>query len=105
MIDAIRQTNNRRDQYGTDIVAQIRVLQCPMSDRRTGPLLTSGKCRARADEKFAQAEREPQNQKRLLAAARGWLFLAGQMGRLEAGSSRCKKRTKERADYRVKKTM
>jgi hypothetical protein len=58
MIGAMRQIKDRRDQYGTDIVAQIRALQCPMSDRRTGPLLTSGKCRARADEKFAQAERD-----------------------------------------------
>ena len=101
----MRQTKDRRDQYGTDIVAQIRVLQCPMSDRRTGPLLTSGKCRARADEKFAQAEREPQNQRRLLTAARGWLFLAGQLKRLEASAVKGKKRTKAHADHRAKKPM
>jgi hypothetical protein len=77
----------------------------PTSDRRTGPMLTSGTCRAQAEEKLAQAERKPKNQKRLLTAARGWLFLADQMRRLEAGASKGKKRTKPRADYRVKKPM
>ena len=35
-------------------------------------MLTSAECQAKADEKFAQAEREPRNHKRLVAAAEGW---------------------------------
>ena len=44
---------------------------------------TSAECRAHAEEKLAQPEREPRSRKRLIAAAEGWLFLAGQMTRLE----------------------
>jgi len=47
-------------------------------------MLTSAQCQAKADEKFAQAKREPRNYKRLLDAADGWVILAGIMTRLEA---------------------
>jgi len=47
-------------------------------------MLASAECQAKADEKFAQAEREPRNHKRLVAAAEGWGILAGIMERLEA---------------------
>jgi hypothetical protein len=47
-------------------------------------MLTSAECQAKADEKLAQAEREPRNHKRLLAAAEGWGILADIMARLEA---------------------
>jgi hypothetical protein len=47
-------------------------------------MYTSAECRAHAEEKLAQAERDDQNRKRLIAAAEGWLFLAGQMNRIEA---------------------
>ena len=49
-------------------------------------MLTSVECQARADEKFAQAEDVPRNHGRLLAAAEGWVILAGIMGRLEAST-------------------
>ena len=49
-------------------------------------MLTSAECQARADEKFAQVEREPRHHKRLLAAAEGWAIFAGIMGRLEAST-------------------
>jgi hypothetical protein len=49
-----------------------------------GRMLTSAQCRAKADEKFAQAERQPRHRKRLLTAADGWVIVAGIMGRLEA---------------------
>jgi hypothetical protein len=50
-------------------------------------MLTSAECQARADEKLARAEREPRNHKRLLAAAEGWVILAGIMGRLEGNTT------------------
>ena len=49
-------------------------------------MLTSAECQAKADAKFAQAEREPRNHKRLLATAEGWVVLAGIMGRMEASA-------------------
>jgi hypothetical protein len=49
-------------------------------------MLTSAECQAKADEKFAQAKCEPRHRKRLLAAADGWVILAGIMGRLEAST-------------------
>lgn len=50
-------------------------------------MLTSAECQARADEKFAQVERDPRHHKRLLAAAEGWVILAGIMGRLEGNTT------------------
>jgi len=47
-------------------------------------MLTSAECQAKANEKFAQAERNPRNQKRLLAAAEGWAALAEILRRHEA---------------------
>ena len=47
-------------------------------------MLTSSECRAQAEEKMAQAEREPPNQERLRTAAQAWIILAVQMSRLEA---------------------
>jgi hypothetical protein len=49
-------------------------------------MLTSAECQAKADEKFAQADLEPRHRRRLLAAADGWVILAGIMGRLEAST-------------------
>ncbi len=45
---------------------------------------TSAECRERAEEKIAEAERQPGHGKRLRTAAEGWLVLAEIMGRLEA---------------------
>jgi hypothetical protein len=42
-------------------------------------MLTSSECHAQAEEKIAQADRDPRNQERLLTAAQAWLILAGQM--------------------------
>jgi hypothetical protein len=47
-------------------------------------MYTSAECRSHAEEKLVQAERDDQNRKRLIADAEGWLFLAGQMRKVEA---------------------
>ena len=43
----------------------------------------STECRAIAEEKLAEAGRDERHHRRLIAAAQGWLFLAGQLRRLE----------------------
>jgi hypothetical protein len=50
-------------------------------------MFTSAECRARAEEKLAQAKHDDRNRKRLITAAEAWFFLAGKMGRLEADAS------------------
>ena len=47
-------------------------------------MLTSAECRALAEQKLAQAERDLRHSRRLINAAEGWLILAGQLRRLEA---------------------
>ena len=47
-------------------------------------MLTSAECRAQADQKLAQAERDERHRKRLITAAEAWLFLASQLRRTEA---------------------
>ena len=62
-------------------------------------MFTSSECRAHAEEKIAQAQREPRHQRRLLTAAEGWLVLAGQIRRIEkAMAGAGKKRSKIRPD-------
>lgn len=46
--------------------------------------LSSIECRARAEEKIAEAERHPRHHRRLICAAEAWLYLASQTKRLEA---------------------
>jgi hypothetical protein len=60
-------------------------------------MFSSSECRLQAAEKIAQAECEPQNRTRLLAAAEAWLVLADQMARREStisvtGRARSRKR-------------
>jgi hypothetical protein len=65
----------------------------------SNPMLTSSECHAQAEDKIAQADREPRNQERLLTAAQAWLILAAQMRQLEASMrSAGKLRSKRRAD-------
>ena len=45
--------------------------------------LTSTECRAIAEKKLAEADRDERHRKRLITAAEGWLFLAGQLRGLE----------------------
>jgi hypothetical protein len=47
-------------------------------------MLTSAECRARAEQKIAEAELQPRHQRKLRTAAEGWLVLADLMERLEA---------------------
>jgi hypothetical protein len=48
-------------------------------------MLSSAECRAYAEQKLAQAERDDAHRKRLITAAEAWLILASQMRRrLEA---------------------
>jgi hypothetical protein len=49
--------------------------------------LTSAECRTLAEQKLAEASHDEQRRGRLIAAAEGWLFLAGQLSRLEKNSS------------------
>jgi hypothetical protein len=42
-------------------------------------MFTSAECRAHAEEKMAQAERDGSHRKRLITAAEAWLFLADQL--------------------------
>ena len=42
-------------------------------------MLTSAECRARAEQKLAQAEIDDRHRKRLIVAAEAWLFLASQL--------------------------
>jgi hypothetical protein len=44
-------------------------------------MYTSAECRAQAEEKLAQAERDDQHRNRLITAAEAWLFLANQLRR------------------------
>jgi hypothetical protein len=46
-------------------------------------LITSTECRAIAGKKLAEAGRDKRHRRRLTNAAEGWLFLAGQLRRLE----------------------
>jgi hypothetical protein len=56
----------------------------PLQDDRKGDaMLTSAECRAQAEQKLAQAQRDDRNRKRLILAAEAWLFLAGQLRRAE----------------------
>jgi len=55
----------------------------PFSVSRRSAMLTSAECRAQAEQKLAQAERDERHRKRLITAAEAWLFLAGQLRRAE----------------------
>lgn len=59
-------------------------------------MFTVVECRARAEQKLAQAEHDDQNRKRLIAAAEAWLLLAGQLRRDEKAAR--KRRAKLRAE-------
>ena len=45
--------------------------------------LTSTECRVIAEEKLVEVGRDERHRRRLITAAQGWLFLAGQLRRLE----------------------
>jgi hypothetical protein len=47
-------------------------------------MLTSAECRARADQKPAEADLHPGHERRLRSSAEGWLILANTMERVEA---------------------
>ena len=44
---------------------------------------TSAECRIRAEQKIAEAERNPRHRRRLLNAAEAWLLLASQTRKVE----------------------
>jgi hypothetical protein len=54
------------------------------SDGEKSEMLTSAECRAMAESKLAEAERDDSHRARLITAAEAWLFLAGQLRRAEA---------------------
>jgi hypothetical protein len=47
-------------------------------------MFTSAECRAHAEQKLAQAERDERHRRRLTNAAQAWLILSSQMRRVEA---------------------
>jgi len=59
-------------------------------------MLRSAECRAYADEKLAQAERDYSHRKRLNNAAEGWLLLASRLRQVEASVVVTKNRPKRR---------
>jgi len=46
-------------------------------------LITSAECRAIAEKKLVEAGHDKRHRRRLTNAAEGWLFVAGQLRRLE----------------------
>jgi hypothetical protein len=46
-------------------------------------MFTSAECRAHAEQKLAEADRDGRHRKRLIAAAEAWLLLASQLRRIE----------------------
>jgi hypothetical protein len=54
-------------------------------------MFTSAECRARAEQKLAEAERDPRHKARLRTAAKAWLILANQLIRPEGGELRTPK--------------
>ena len=66
-------------------------------------MFTSAECRAMAEQKLAQAERdEHQHRRRLLTAAEGWLFLASKLRDIEASFPTDEPVTTKRPKDRVK---
>jgi hypothetical protein len=55
---------------------------------------SSYECRARAEQKFAEAEHDPRHRKRLIDAGQAWLILASRMRRLEASLRVPRKRSR-----------
>ena len=75
-------------------------------------MFTSSECRAHAEQKLAEADRDDRHRKRLITAAEAWLLLASQLRRIELATEeevvttrRPKRRTKAYADQRAKKPM
>jgi hypothetical protein len=66
-------------------------------------MLTSAECRAHAEQKLAEADRDERHRKRLITAAEAWLLLASQMRRIElttgklVTTTRPKRRVKAKA--------
>jgi hypothetical protein len=46
-------------------------------------MLTSAECRAKSEQKLAEADQDGRHRKRLIAAAEAWLFLASQLRQVE----------------------
>ena len=65
-------------------------------------MFTSAECRAQAEQKLAQAQRDDRHRKRLIIAAEAWLFLANQLRRAERTFEHEEIMTKKRSRGRVK---
>jgi hypothetical protein len=65
-------------------------------------MLTSAECRVQAEQKLAQAERDERHRRRLITAARAWLFLASQLRPAEAAFGHDAIGTKKQSRGRVK---
>jgi hypothetical protein len=63
---------------------------------REHEMLTSAECRAHAEEKLAQAERDRRLRKRFNRAAEGWLLLASRLRQIEASVVATKDRAMRR---------
>ena len=63
-------------------------------------MLTSAECRQQAEQKITEAELNPRHERRLRAAAEGWLILADLVGRLEVSVGRFQGTKRPRPDLR-----
>jgi hypothetical protein len=66
-----------------------------------GVMFTSAECRAQAELKIAEADRNERHRNRLITAAQGWLLLATSLRRMEAvpytpDAPQVKKRSKKK---------
>jgi hypothetical protein len=59
-------------------------------------MYSSAECRAQAEQKMAQAERDPRRRRNLIEAAQAWLILASQTRRLEASLRVPRKRSRKK---------
>jgi hypothetical protein len=59
-------------------------MKSPAQGDRSGVMFTSADCRAMAEQKLAQAERDDHHRQRLITAAEGWLLLASKLKDSEA---------------------
>jgi hypothetical protein len=50
-------------------------------------MLTAAECRALAEAKLTQAEHDNRRRRRLINAAKAWLFLASQLRRVEVATT------------------
>jgi hypothetical protein len=77
-------------------------MKAPAQGDQSGVMFTSVECRAMAEQKLAEAERDGHHRQRLITAAEGWLFLASKLRDIEASFPTDEPVTTKRPKNRVK---